>query len=170
MPQVEFSSRLRGEIREHQNKRHQFSLRKLTFVTALLGVGSLSVVSGKDSRFDTSFLLYLVPFVAIAFDLYIVSEDYRVKRAGAFLAKQESGAGDMERAWETFVKNNVNRWACYAFAIVTGVVIASSMMVLWVTRPSERILAILVGALTLLAESSILIVSLRMRGALADRQ
>ena len=64
MSETEFLKHLREEKLAAEDLRGTYTLRKLAYATALLGVGSLSI-----ERLGLSFLLYLVPLVAFAFDL-----------------------------------------------------------------------------------------------------
>ncbi len=50
------------------------------------GPGSLGIEA--TPLFDSRYLLLLAPWVAAAHDLYIIGEDYSVKRIGAFLKAQ----------------------------------------------------------------------------------
>jgi hypothetical protein len=63
---------------------------------------------GGASKFG--FLLYFVPFVAIAYDLYIFAENFKVKRIGAFLKERYPG---MRAAWETWVSEHRETLAFY---------------------------------------------------------
>jgi len=93
----DFIQDLRREIESTQARRHKYVLAKLAFVTGLLGVG----LAGKDS-IATGQLLYLVPLVTFVFDLYILGEDFSVKRAGRFI-RESAGSPDEERTWERAV-------------------------------------------------------------------
>jgi len=113
--EANFPARLRGEIKHSIQRRHEFSMRKLSFCAALLGFGTLKIPIGYGQVLNLTSLLYLVPLVAIAFDFYIVSDDFRVKRVGAFLIKEESGSCDEEKEWEKFVNDHDNKFAPFAF-------------------------------------------------------
>jgi|WetSurMetagenome_2_1015567.scaffolds.fasta_scaffold547160_2 hypothetical protein len=102
------------------HKNHRFSLiqRKLFLISALFGVGSLqSLNSGHD--IDPSWLIYLVPFVAIAYDIFILAEDFKVKRVGAFLLMDRSRICRDEEYWEDFVNANREQLAAYATFLLT---------------------------------------------------
>ena len=131
-----FGEQLRNEMHLFLSRRHDYSLRKLSFCTGLLGLGTISVTVGTD-QFAVPALLYLVPFIAIAFDLYIVAEDYRVKRAGVFLRRLAVHADADERAYETFVGDSANHAAPLTFAVVTGIMLGLSAFVLWATSPHK---------------------------------
>jgi hypothetical protein len=120
-----FHNNLRSEILQAQNRRADLVKQKLTFVSAAIGLGSI-----KFGELDTSLLLYVAPFVALAFDLYITGEDFGIKRGGAFLGREKSPAEPEEKLWENFVCLNRD-----GFSVIAG--------------PLPSILVV-VGALTLL--------------------
>jgi len=109
----DFIQDLRREIESTQARRHKYVLAKLAFVTGLLGfvTGLLGVgLAGKDST-ATGQLLYLVPLVTFVFDLYILGEDFSVKRAGRFI-RESAGSPDEERTWERAV-TRTRDWFSY---------------------------------------------------------
>ena len=77
--------KLRAEITDERKLRHDLVMRKFAFLTAFIGTGAVNVLSKPQTSVNFSMLLYLVPFIAVAFDLYILTEDYRIKRVGEFL-------------------------------------------------------------------------------------
>ena len=83
----DIATKLRAEIQESKKMRHDFVLRKFAFITVLLGLGSLAnkITVEDNITIDFVWLLFLVPVVAIAVDFYILTEDFRIKRAGEFL-------------------------------------------------------------------------------------
>lgn len=157
-----FAGKLREEIEQGQARRHEYSLRKMGFSTGLLGVGALSVpFSG--GQLDLSPLLWLVPLVALGFDLYIVAEDFGVKRAGAFLRLPESGASGAEQNWESvFVVEHSSPFAALAFFLVTLIVLVAALALLVEVGANLALLGawcmVLFGS-----EVGLLIYSLRMR-------
>jgi hypothetical protein len=158
-----FHVRLRGEIKHGIQRRHEFSLRKLSFCVALLGLGALNKIPiGSAQILSLTSLLYLVPLVAIAFDLYIVAEDFRIKHAGEYLAKEESGSGPAERYWESFVKKHDNPFAPWAFFIVTVILLIGAILLL--LKASHNILFISIwGGVLLSTEIYLLWYSLHLR-------
>lgn len=75
-----FLEQLYNEKEIHKEHRHKHLLYKLSFVLAIFGFGSLGL------KIDIlKPLIYLVPFVALCHDIYIFSEDYKVKRIGYFI-------------------------------------------------------------------------------------
>ena len=98
----EFLRALHEEKIRTQNERTQLITMKLAFIAVLFGLGSVNM----GIRFDIAdifWLLYIIPLVAISYDLYIMSADSRIKRIGAFLGRNPvSLAGKAEREWERF--------------------------------------------------------------------
>ena len=91
----EFLSQLRDEIADGQQRRAAYIKIKLSFIVGLLGVGAFSL----GGPVKTSPILYLVPLVAFIFDLYILGEDFGIKRAGIFIGTSNK-APEEERIWE----------------------------------------------------------------------
>jgi len=124
MDETEFLKHLREEKLAAEELRGTYILRKLAYATALLGVGSLSI-----ERFKLSFLLYLVPLVAFAFDLYILAEDYSVKRFGAFLGSRSTDT--LERRWEKWIAQNRDPFAPFAMPLLTTLLFLGAAAVIW---------------------------------------
>lgn len=156
-----FGARLRQEMHEFLSRRHEYAIRKLGFCTAILGVGTVSVSLGSAQHLASPALLYLVPLIAIAFDLHIVAEDHRVKRAGVFLRRLALQADVDERAYEEFVGRSVNRAAPFTFAMVTLIMLGLSAAVLWTTAPHPAVFV--VWLLVVLAVDTVLVI--RVSGA-----
>ena len=70
----DFLKHLHDEKLDTQEVRSKYVIRKLVFATALLSAGATNI-----EKIDLSSLLYLVPFVTIAFDLYIFSRSRKRK-------------------------------------------------------------------------------------------
>ena len=113
----DFLKELRSEIEATQVRRASYVRAKLVFVVSMIGAGSISIVKA-----ETTILLYLVPFVAYIFDLYVFSEDYGIRRAGAFIQESKETPRE-EILWERTVKENRD-----PFSKIAG--IGSSMLVL----------------------------------------
>lgn len=109
---AEFLSHLQNEKLKTQEVRAGFVSRKLIFTTTLLGVGTL-----KAEEIYLNLLLYLVPFVTLSFDLYILAEDYSVKRIGKFL--ELKSASPLEKEWERFVSKNRDPFALFSMSFLT---------------------------------------------------
>jgi uncharacterized membrane protein YjdF len=127
-----FLEELYDEKKIHKQHRHGYVVRKLSFVTALFGLGSL-VFRGVQ----LTPLLYLVPVVSLCYDIYIFAEDYKVKRIGAFIemvGAELSAADpicDLERRWEKFLGEHREPFALWASLIITVTVSLASGAVLW---------------------------------------
>lgn len=119
----EFLKHLHDEKLKTQDARTSYVNRKLIFATALLGAGSAST-----ETFNLSILLYLVPFVTIAFDLYILGEDYSVKRIGGFLGS--TSYDTHEKEWEKWVSKNRDPFALFSMPLLTTLVIIGAAAVL----------------------------------------
>jgi hypothetical protein len=108
----EFLKHLQDEKLKTQAARSGYVTQKLAYATSLLALGSL-----KSGYADLSLLLYLVPFLSIVFDLYILGEDYSVKRIGAFLGG--ASTDELENLWEDWVSDNRDPFAPLAIPILT---------------------------------------------------
>jgi isopentenyldiphosphate isomerase len=125
--ETEFIKHIRSEKLKAEETRTTYTLKKLAYATALLGIGSLNINVG---QIDLSMILYLVPWVALAFDLYILGEDYSVKRFGAFLGANSPDA--LERLWEKWVSENRDPFAPLAMPILTTLLLLAAATVIWV--------------------------------------
>jgi 8-oxo-dGTP pyrophosphatase MutT (NUDIX family) len=125
----EFIQHLHEEKLHTLNNRSKYVVQKLVFVTGLMGIGSLSL-GDADAVFDFGYLLFLAPYVAVAFDLYILAEDYSVKRIGAFLLA--TSRSDLERRWEDWVSEHRDMFALLAMPILTTIVLLGSMAIVYV--------------------------------------
>ena len=124
-----FLRHLQEEKLKTQAARTTYVTHKLAYATGLLALGSL-----KPGSVDLSPLLYLVPFFAIAFDLYILGEDYSVKRIGAFLRVNSTDA--LEKRWEDWVSRHRDHFAPLAMPILTNILAAAAALALW-SQPSD---------------------------------
>jgi len=126
-----FLSTLRQELLKTQDRRHTYRLRKLTFVVALFGLGSINL-----GEVNYVSVWSLIPIVAFVFDIHILMTDYSVKRMGGFLSRKKSGAKVAERGWEDWVQVNLNPVSPYASPLVTLVVLAVAAIILWMNNTS----------------------------------
>lgn len=103
-----FLESLYEEKLRHKDHRHTFVVQKLLFIIGLFGLGVLDIKGGGDNiLFNNGFLLYLVPFVALAYDLYIHAEDFKVKRIGFFVrTREKQTVGGIEIDWEKWVSSH----------------------------------------------------------------
>ena len=122
---IGFLAQLRQEVLLHKEKRATFVLSKLATIVLLFVLGAVQV-DGIENRW----LLYALPFVALAFDVYISAEDFRVKRVGAFL-RAYADVPRGERDWERFVSQHRAQGALATTFIVTALVALGSGGLLW---------------------------------------
>jgi hypothetical protein len=118
---ADFIQQLREEISETQNRRESFIKAKLAFAVALLGVGAVSI----KGEFGATPLLYLVPLVAFVFDLYILGEDFSIKRAGVFI-KTSPAAPIEERLWEKGVDSKRDWFSYWAGPLSSGIILTAA--------------------------------------------
>jgi hypothetical protein len=96
----EFLRALHEEKIRTQSERSGYLNQKLALVTVLLG---LSIVNMRLGFQDIYWILYFIPMLAVCYDLFFMSADWRIKRIGAFLGRHPmSLAGDAEKQWEDF--------------------------------------------------------------------
>jgi hypothetical protein len=130
---AEFLHRLREEALHHKQRRASLVLQKLTFVVALFGVVVLRTPATLGTPVslldDFYWLLYALPFVALAYDVYICAEDYKVKRIGTFFRTSRHMA-PCEREWEVYVNDHRETLTAWAGAFLTGMTIAVPALVL----------------------------------------
>lgn len=93
----QFIKSLREELMQTQNIRFRLSIQKLIFIIGLLGIGSLKA-SGSILG-NLVYLVYFVPFVAFMFDIFIIGENFGIRRIGLYL-KYHENVSDTERFWE----------------------------------------------------------------------
>lgn len=108
MENNDFLNSLRQEIINTQNHRFKFAIQKLIFITGLLGVGSIAKeISGET---DFKYLIYFVPFVSFMFDIYILGENFGIRRIGNYLKFANNVSKD-EKYWEYIlnIPKNANR-------------------------------------------------------------
>lgn len=89
---------LREEILAHLDKAYQFTASKIGFATTLLGISTANFPVFSDK------LVLLTPFVALAYDIFIINEKYSTLRIGHFLG-EDSNAGLMKK-WEQHVNGH----------------------------------------------------------------
>jgi hypothetical protein len=130
MSQIGFSECLRQEILHHKEKRSTFILQKLAFMTSLFGVGFL-----KTNDFNLYRLFYVIPLVAVAYDVFISAEDFKVKRAGMFIRRNAICFTECELKWEIFVNTNREPWAAYASLVLTIISFLASAVIAGISFP-----------------------------------
>ena len=117
---TDITEKLRAEINISKKNRHDFVLRKFSTITILLGAGSLRKIDALQSiGIDFAPLLFLVPLIAIAFDMYILGEDFRIKRAGEFIRRHPKIIAENESEWEEYCSERTNWVAASSPGFVT---------------------------------------------------
>ncbi|MCG8429675.1 MAG: hypothetical protein MJA29_00650 [Candidatus Omnitrophica bacterium] len=138
-------------------------MRKFAFGTGLLGLGSFSILTIVSTSLDLSLLLCLIPLVAIAFDLYIIIKDYKIKRAGAYLRKKKCRSTCEEKGWEDYANKYPSRLSTVAFAVVTILYLLGAAAILYQTE-LNKILFIFWIYIVLFIEFVLAIVAFTLRG------
>ena len=121
----DFINGLREEILSGQERRSKYVILKLSFIVGLFGIGSMTI-----SSVSLNSLIYLVPLVVAIFDLYILGEDFGVKRAGRFI-KGSPATPIEEKRWEQTVHDNRDPVTYIASVISSLIVIAVAIVALW---------------------------------------
>lgn len=163
-------SKLRIEIQEGKKMRHEFVLKKFSFLTLLLGGGALPDLVFDNVLIDLTWLLLLVPIVAIAFDFYILAEDYRIKRAGQFLRAEAIGVDEDERRWESFAKEHPNHLSTMSFVVVTMIYFSGAAIILYQSN-FQKIESFFLWwiVIVLIAEIFLVLISVFLRWWLVER-
>jgi hypothetical protein len=120
---------LREEIAATQGRRAAYVRQKMGFLIALLGVGGVATSGSVATP-----LLFLVPVVAFVFDLYILGEDFAVKRAGTFLRESPTVPNE-ERLWEQFCEKSRDPFSHLAHLLSSGVADLAAGILLWTREP-----------------------------------
>ncbi|MDY6904046.1 MAG: hypothetical protein SWH61_05105 [Thermodesulfobacteriota bacterium] len=99
-----FIEHLREEKLRQQDKRAAYIRSKFAFVVGMFGF--VVAVTGNNNGDDVSIWLsrfiYLVPFVAFLFDLYILGGEWAIKRIRSFLSTLDSQEL-CEKKWDAFL-------------------------------------------------------------------
>ena len=162
------TEKLREEINESKKMRHEFVMRKFAFSTGLLGVGALVTKENLLENIDFAALLYLVPLVAVAFDFYILAEDYRIKRVGEFL-KRGQALSQEDKDWEAFCSKHPNKLAAFAYVLVTALYFTGSAIVILQNDPNQ-VFFYSWAAVIVIFEIFFLWASLSMRNRFKERE
>lgn len=121
----QFFSAMWKEKLAAQERRDALVRRKLSWITGLLAVGSLEI----SCDFKTALLLYLVPPIAIVFDLYIIGENYGIKRMGVFVGIQHKSRADAK--WELWLKSRRDPFSRFALPLSTLIISVGAGAVLF---------------------------------------
>jgi hypothetical protein len=154
------NERLQNEIAASKTKRHEHVWRKFYLVSILIALGSIEITISSGIR-PLHLLLYLAPLIAVAFDIYIFGEDYRIRRASAFIRMTAAEKPDPEESgphwdqfindthWEHFKLNYPNVSNEFGCIFVTLVIMAASSIGLWYSASGKQIAFLVAGGLLL---------------------
>lgn len=123
-----FMKCLYEEKKIHKDHRFLFVQRKLLFIGTLLGISSLRILN-PGLAIDLDKIVYLIPFIAIAYDIFILAEDFKIKRIGFFLLEKCKFCEE-ETNWENFVKINREPLAAYGTVLLTVLAFLASVVIL----------------------------------------
>jgi len=130
-----FLKALNDEKLEAQKRRAEFNKLKLTFIGGLFALGSVEF-----KNIDLALVLYIVPFISICFDLYILGEDYGIKRMGGFVRQQLPS--EVEAKWEEWIGQRRDPFATWAVPYLSVLVVVACAAVLWERQPNKIFYAI----------------------------
>lgn len=130
--EIQFIEHLHNEKISAQETRSKYVIKKLVFATVLLGAGSSNI-----SNYDFEALLYIVPFLAIVFDLYILGEDYGIKRLGIFL--KETTTVSLEEKWEIWVHDNRDKFSAISMPFLTSLICVSAYSILYLIPQAKKV-------------------------------
>ncbi len=122
---------LTEEKLKSQERRSSFNIRKLIYVGGLFSVGVIK----NPYDIDFKLVLFIVPFISICFDLYILGEDYGIKRIGGYL--RNNFKNEPEADWESWVGNHRDPFATYAVPLLSILVLIASASILIRTEQNE---------------------------------
>jgi hypothetical protein len=128
MCKPDFIKRMHEEKLESQKRRAEFNIKKFLFVGALFSVGAVKL----PKEIDLTLILYIVPAISICFDLFILGEDYGIKRAGGFI--RSNCKDSMDATWEDWVGSKRDPFATFAVPILTILVLVACVAIMWPTQ------------------------------------
>lgn len=128
-----FLTRLHEEKLRAQERRGILIQRKVVWLTGLFAVGAIEL----PLQIGSTLILYLLPLLALIFDLYVMGEDYGIKRMGTFVRTHHEGTPDAD--WEEWLRagskddpsgkrDTFSRWA---LAGGSGLVLLGSALLLY---------------------------------------
>lgn len=115
-----------------QKRRGDLVTKKLGWVTGLLAAGIVNIkIAGNGIEISTanSFLVYVAPVISLVFDLYILGENYGIKRMGCYIRMTMIDTPDGN--WETFVSPRRDIFSGFALFFSSMIILISSAIVLW---------------------------------------
>jgi uncharacterized membrane protein YfcA len=131
---LEFLKALHDEKTKAQGTRATYISSKFAFITGLFGLGALKI-----GAVDFSWLLYLIPLVALGYDLYIRAEDLSIKKMGAFLRSDPKAKNsESERAWEHFSAQYRDKLAHLATTLFTLIINLSAAVYIYSQQSTKQ--------------------------------
>ena len=129
-----FLQHLYKEKEIHKEHRHKHVIYKLVLTGSFFGLGQFT-----NERTLFALFLYVVPFIALVHDVYIIGEHLKVQRVGRFIKYFEGIKNTIvcpeEIIWETYTSNNRELWAYKASLLYSALVsIFSSIAIYEVTN------------------------------------
>jgi hypothetical protein len=121
----DFLSHLRQEKLDTQNRRAEFIKLKFLLVAGLFGIGNWEF-SGISNNY---LLLYLVPIIGFALDLYIHGETFAIRRIGFFVKEIDHNI-PIEHSWEQFVNKNRDKFTLVGTNVVSGLIFFGTFFIL----------------------------------------
>ena len=128
---IEFLNRMHEEKLASQKRRSEFNIKKFVFIGALFTVGAAKL----PEEIDLSLILYIVPLISICFDLYILGEDYGIKRIGGFISLNYQNTIDSN--WEDWVGKKRDPFATFAVPLLSLVILVACCAILWKTESTS---------------------------------
>ncbi|WKZ35867.1 MAG: hypothetical protein QY332_19835 [Anaerolineales bacterium] len=131
---LEFLKALHDEKTKAQGTRAAYTSSKFAFITGLFGLGALKI-----GMVDFHWLLYLIPWVALGYDLYIRAEDLSIKKMGAFLRSDpKAKTAESERAWERFSAQYRDKLAHVATTLFTLIITISAAVYIYAQQSAKQ--------------------------------
>jgi hypothetical protein len=131
---LEFLKALHDEKTKTQGTRAGYISSKFAFITGLFGLGALKI-----GEVDFHWLLYIIPLVALGYDLYIRAEDLSIKKMGAFLRSDpKAGTSESEKAWERFSAHYRDKLAHLATTLFTFIITISAAVYIYAQQSATQ--------------------------------
>lgn len=128
----EFFFKLREEMNNAMHRRFQLQLAKITSLGTLIGAGTILIKNTSLSVF-----FYVIPFVAVCFDLLITSESFTIRRLSSFIFKEKESIKDIEFRWEQYVRDNPGKFAAIASNLFTLIIAVGCAVILIMSAKSS---------------------------------
>ena len=135
-----FLQHLYKEKEIHKEHRHKHVVYKLVLTGSFFGLGQFT-----SSQNLFCLFLYVVPFIALVHDVYIIGEHLKVQRVGQFIKHLSDIKGDSvcleEVIWEKYLVDNRETWA-YKASLLYSLIIStfSAIAIHTIAPPDSEIL------------------------------